>query len=143
MLNLKDIDHSWTLFLDRDGVIFSEQPPDYQLDRLDKIHFMKGVIAALADIGGSLDFYKVLITNQDGMGTDIFPEENFWPYQELMIRTLAGEGFIFEGIIVVDSSGKSLTIACCFFSDESPAAGNQVFNASFAGTRSFRQPFEP
>jgi imidazoleglycerol-phosphate dehydratase/histidinol-phosphatase len=86
------------LFLDRDGVIFSEQPPDYQLDRLDKIHFMKGVISALADIGVSLDFYKVLITNQDGMGTDIFPEENFWPYQELMIRTLAGEGFIFDEV---------------------------------------------
>ncbi|RYF94078.1 MAG: bifunctional histidinol-phosphatase/imidazoleglycerol-phosphate dehydratase, partial [Chitinophagaceae bacterium] len=42
------------LFLDRDGVIFTEQPPDYQLDRLDKIHFMKGVISALADIGTSL-----------------------------------------------------------------------------------------
>ena len=86
------------LFLDRDGVIFQEQPPDYQLDRIDKIHFMKNVITALADIGSSLDYYKVLITNQDGMGTDIFPENTFWPYQELMIRTLAGEGFVFDEI---------------------------------------------
>ena len=86
------------LFLDRDGVIFQEQPPDYQLDSIGKIHFMKGVITALAGIGSSLDYYKVLITNQDGMGTDVFPEDTFWPYQELMIRTLAGEGFVFDEI---------------------------------------------
>ena len=86
------------LFLDRDGVIFQEQPPDYQLDNIDKILFMKGVIKALADIAASFDYYKVLITNQDGLGTDIFPEETFLPYQELMVRTLAGEGFVFDEI---------------------------------------------
>lgn len=86
------------LFLDRDGVIFQEQPPDYQLDHIGKIHFMKGAITALADIASSLDYYKVLITNQDGMGTDAFPEDTFWPYQELMIRTLEGEGFVFDEI---------------------------------------------
>jgi imidazoleglycerol-phosphate dehydratase/histidinol-phosphatase len=86
------------LFLDRDGVIFQEQPPDYQLDSTEKIHFMKGVITALSDIAASLDYYKVLITNQDGMGTDVFPENTFWPYQDLMIRTLAGEGFVFDEI---------------------------------------------
>ena len=86
------------LFLDRDGVIFQEQPPDYQLDNIDKILFMKGVIKALADIAASLEYYKVLITNQDGLGTDIFPEETFLPYQELMVRTLAGEGFVFDEI---------------------------------------------
>jgi len=86
------------LFLDRDGVIFQEQPPDYQLDSTEKIHFMKGVITALAGIAASLDYYKVLITNQDGMGTDVFPENTFWPYQDLMIRTLAGEGFVFDEI---------------------------------------------
>jgi len=86
------------LFLDRDGVIFQEQPPDYQLDSIEKIHFIKGVISALADIAASLDYYKVLITNQDGLGTDVFPENTFWPYQELMVRTLAGEGFVFDEI---------------------------------------------
>lgn len=86
------------LFLDRDGVILQEQPPDYQLDSLGKIHFMKGVISSLSRIAASLDYYKVLITNQDGMGTDIFPEHTFWPYQELMIRTLAGEGFVFDEV---------------------------------------------
>ncbi|MET0634400.1 MAG: bifunctional histidinol-phosphatase/imidazoleglycerol-phosphate dehydratase HisB [Chitinophagaceae bacterium] len=85
------------LFLDRDGVIFKEQPPDYQLDSLEKIHFMKHVISALGRVA-SLDFYKVLITNQDGLGTDVFPEDTFTPYQDLMIRTLEGEGFVFDEI---------------------------------------------
>lgn len=86
------------LFLDRDGVIFQEQPPDYQLDSLAKIHFAKGAITNLGRIAASLDYYKVLITNQDGLGTPVFPEETFWPYQELMIRTLAGEGFVFDEV---------------------------------------------
>ncbi len=86
------------LFLDRDGVILKEQPPDYQLDKVEKIEFMEGVIGSLSMIASSLDYYKVLITNQDGMGTTVFPEETFWPYQDLMIRTLAGEGFVFDEI---------------------------------------------
>ncbi|MFT3677344.1 MAG: bifunctional histidinol-phosphatase/imidazoleglycerol-phosphate dehydratase HisB [Chitinophagaceae bacterium] len=86
------------LFLDRDGVILKEYPPDYQLDALHKISFMPGVISALGRIGQSLGFYKVLISNQDGLGTDQFPESTFWPYQELMIDTLSGEGFVFDEV---------------------------------------------
>ncbi len=86
------------LFLDRDGVILEEAPPDFQLDRLDKIQFLKGAISNLGLLAQSLDFYKVLITNQDGLGTEIFPEDNFWPFQDLMLRTLAGEGFVFDEI---------------------------------------------
>lgn len=86
------------LFLDRDGVILQEQPPDFQLDSLAKIHFMKGVITNLSKIAAATDYYKVLVTNQDGMGTDLFPEDTFWPYQDLMTRTLEGEGFVFDEI---------------------------------------------
>lgn len=86
------------LFLDRDGVILQEQPPDFQLDSLAKIYFMKGVITNLSKIAAATDYYKVLITNQDGMGTDLFPEDTFWPYQYLMTRTLEGEGFVFDEI---------------------------------------------
>ena len=86
------------LFLDRDGVILAEHPPDYQLDKLEKIRFVKGAISNLSRIAASLDYYKVLISNQDGMGTDAFPEDTFWPYQDLMIRTLAGEGFEFDEV---------------------------------------------
>ncbi len=94
------------LFLDRDGVILQEQPPDYQLDSVEKIHFMKGVLTALGNVAGSLDYYKVLITNQDGLGTAAFPENTFWPYQELMIRTLAGEGFVFDEVHIDKSFEK-------------------------------------
>ena len=86
------------LFLDRDGVILEEAPPDFQLDRLDKIRFLKGAISNLGQLAQSLDYYKVLITNQDGLGTELFPEDNFWPFQDLMLRTLAGEGFVFDEI---------------------------------------------
>lgn len=86
------------LFLDRDGVILEEAPPDFQLDRLDKIRFLKGAISNLGLLAQSLDYYKVLITNQDGLGTELFPEDNFWPFQDLMLRTLAGEGFVFDEI---------------------------------------------
>lgn len=86
------------LFIDRDGVIFKEHPPDYQLDALEKITFMEKAITNLAKIADQTDFYKVMVTNQDGMGRDVFPANTFWPYQELMIRTLAGEGFTFDEI---------------------------------------------
>ncbi len=88
------------LFLDRDGVILKEHPPEFQLDRLDKISFMPHSIPALGRIGTELGFHHVLISNQDGLGTDVFPEETFWPYQDLMIRTLDGEGFHFDGVFI-------------------------------------------
>ena len=86
------------LFFDRDGVILQEHPPEFQLDSLAKIRFLDGAISSLADIASSLDYYKVLITNQDGLGTPDFPEDSFWPYQDLMVRTLAGEGFVFDEV---------------------------------------------
>ncbi|MGK2863887.1 MAG: bifunctional histidinol-phosphatase/imidazoleglycerol-phosphate dehydratase HisB, partial [Chitinophagaceae bacterium] len=60
----------------------------------------------LGNVAASLDYYKVLITNQDGLGTSVFPENTFWPYQELMIRTLAGEGFVFDEIHIDKSFEK-------------------------------------
>jgi imidazoleglycerol-phosphate dehydratase/histidinol-phosphatase len=94
------------LFIDRDGVIFNEHPPTFQLDSLDKIQFVKGAIGALSRIAGSFDFYKVLVTNQDGMGTASFPEDTFWPYQQLMLRTLEGEGFVFDEVHIDKSFEK-------------------------------------
>ena len=84
------------LFLDRDGVILQEHPPDYQLDHISKIRFMPGAISVLGRIARELDFYKVMVSNQDGLGTDAFPDDSFWPYHELMLETLAGEGFTFD-----------------------------------------------
>lgn len=94
------------LFLDRDGVILKEHPPDYQLDHISKIRFMPNAISALGRIARELDFYKVMISNQDGLGTDAFPEDTFWPFQDLMIDTLAGEGFSFDEVHI-DKSFES------------------------------------
>ena len=98
------------LFLDRDGVILQEHPPDFQLDHITKIRFMPGVLSALGRIGKELDFYQVMISNQDGLGTDAFPEDSFWPYQDLMIDALEGEGFRFDEVHI-DKSFESEGLA--------------------------------
>ena len=85
------------LFIDRDGVVLQEPPTDYQVDSIEKTAFVPGAITALAAIAG-LDFYKVMVTNQDGLGTASYPEATFHPYQDLMLRTLAGEGFVFDEV---------------------------------------------
>jgi imidazoleglycerol-phosphate dehydratase/histidinol-phosphatase len=88
------------LFIDRDGVILQEPPTDFQVDSLVKTSFVPGAISTLAGIAASFDYYKVLVTNQDGLGTNSYPEADFYPYQNLMLRTLEGEGFTFDEIII-------------------------------------------
>ena len=67
------------LFIDRDGVVLQEPPTDFQVDSIEKTTFLPGVITALSRIAAELDFYKVMITNQDGLGTDSYPESDFHP----------------------------------------------------------------
>jgi len=88
------------LFIDRDGVILKEPATDYQVDSLEKTEFVPGAITALSFIATEMDYYKVMISNQDGLGTSSFPENEFLPYQDLMIRTLEGEGFHFDEVII-------------------------------------------
>jgi imidazoleglycerol-phosphate dehydratase/histidinol-phosphatase len=88
------------LFIDRDGVILQEPPSDYQVDSTEKTSFVKGVITALSKIAADFDYYRVMVTNQDGLGTASYPTETFEPYQNLMLRTLEGEGFVFDEIHV-------------------------------------------
>ena len=88
------------LFIDRDGVILQEPPQDFQVDSTDKTSFVPGAIVGLSNIAASLDYYKVMVTNQDGLGTPSYPEHTFYPYQNLMLRTLEGEGFIFDEVII-------------------------------------------
>ncbi len=94
------------LFLDRDGVILEEPPVDYQIDSVDKTSFVPGAISALARIAADFDFYKVMVTNQDGLGTDAYPETDFHPFQNLMLRSLAGEGFLFDEVIIDKTFAK-------------------------------------
>lgn len=86
------------LFLDRDGVILIEPPGDFQIDRLDEVKFLPKSISTLGRIAAELDFYKVMVTNQDGLGTSEYPDDTFYPYQDLMLRTLESEGFRFDEV---------------------------------------------
>ncbi len=86
------------LFIDRDGTIIAEPLSDYQVDSLDKLEFVPKAITALYNIARQTDYELVMVTNQDGLGTDSFPEETFWPAHNKMIKTLAGEGIHFSAV---------------------------------------------
>ncbi len=88
------------LFIDRDGTIVIEPPVDYQLDSFEKLEFYPKVIRNLYFIRQKLDFELVMVTNQDGLGTSSFPEETFWPVHNLILKTLEGEGVIFDEILI-------------------------------------------
>lgn len=88
------------LFIDRDGTMVVEPPTDYQLDSLDKLEFMPRLFQSLSFIRRKLDYELVMATNQDGLGTPSFPEERFWPSQNLILNTLIGEGVEFDNILV-------------------------------------------
>ncbi|HLD53651.1 MAG TPA: bifunctional histidinol-phosphatase/imidazoleglycerol-phosphate dehydratase HisB [Sediminibacterium sp.] len=88
------------LFIDRDGVVLEEPPIDFQIDTIAKTNFVKGALNSLSRIAADFDFYKVMVTNQDGLGTASYPEEQFYPYHDLMIRTLDSVGFQFDEMII-------------------------------------------
>lgn len=83
------------LFIDRDGTLI-EEPADEQIDSFEKLRFVKGVLKNLSFISDKLDFRLVMVTNQDGLGTDSFPEDTFWPVHKFMLRTLEDEGIVFD-----------------------------------------------
>ena len=89
-----------TLFIDRDGTLVVEPPVDYQLDSLEKLQFVPKVFRNLSFIREKLDFEWVMVTNQDGLGTDSFPEETFWPAHNKMLQAFAGEGIVFDAICI-------------------------------------------
>lgn len=86
------------LFIDRDGTLVKEPPVDYQLDSLEKLEFYPKVIRNLYFIRKHLDFELVMVTNQDGLGTPSFPEETFWPAHHLLMKTMEGEGIVFDEV---------------------------------------------
>ena len=86
------------IFIDRDGTLLSE-PADEQIDALDKVSFVPGAISGLKALCG-LGYELVMATNQDGLGTPAFPEETFWPAQNLLLKTLEGEGIVFDDILI-------------------------------------------
>lgn len=88
------------LFIDRDGTLIVEPPVDFQVDSLEKLEMIPGVISGLGFIASRLPFELVMVTNQDGLGTPSFPEDTFWPAHNKMIDIMAGEGIKFDDIVI-------------------------------------------
>jgi imidazoleglycerol-phosphate dehydratase/histidinol-phosphatase len=93
--NLKKV-----LFIDRDGTLVIEPPVDFQLDSLDKLEFYPGVFRNMYTISKNLDYELVIISNQDGLGTSLFPEETFWPAQNKILKAFENEGVSFDDILI-------------------------------------------
>jgi imidazoleglycerol-phosphate dehydratase / histidinol-phosphatase len=87
------------LFIDRDGTIIRE-PEDEQIDSFAKLSFLPGAITNLSRIARETDFELVMITNQDGLGTESFSESDFLPVQNFVLQTLFGEGIEFNEILI-------------------------------------------
>ncbi|MDA9120514.1 bifunctional histidinol-phosphatase/imidazoleglycerol-phosphate dehydratase HisB [Flavobacteriales bacterium] len=87
------------LFIDRDGTIIKE-PADEQIDSFEKLEFYPKSISNLSRIAQELDFELVMVTNQDGLGTDSFPEDTFWPTHNLIMQTLESEGIRFSEVLI-------------------------------------------
>jgi imidazoleglycerol-phosphate dehydratase/histidinol-phosphatase len=87
------------LFIDRDGTLIIE-PEDQQIDSFAKLEFYPRSLYYLSKIAAELDYELIMVTNQDGLGTDSHPEINFWPVHNFIIQTLAGEGIVFKEIII-------------------------------------------
>ncbi|MGZ5190577.1 MAG: bifunctional histidinol-phosphatase/imidazoleglycerol-phosphate dehydratase HisB [Flavisolibacter sp.] len=84
------------LFIDRDGTLIQEYPPTYQIDSFDKVAFYPHVFKYMVKIVEEMDYELVLVSNQDGMGTELFPAERFWPVHNLIMSSFANEGVLFE-----------------------------------------------
>lgn len=94
-LMIEDNKKKRVLFIDRDGTLI-EEPADEQVDAFEKLKFKKGVFRNLGLICQKTDYELVMVTNQDGLGTDAFPEDTFWPVHNLMLQALKGEGITFS-----------------------------------------------
>ncbi len=87
------------LFIDRDGTIIKE-PADEQIDAFEKLSFYPGVFTYLGKIARELTYELVMVTNQDGLGTDGFPEDTFWPVQDFIMETIGNEGIHFSNVLI-------------------------------------------
>jgi len=88
------------LFIDRDGTLIKEVPPTYQIDTLEKIEYYPKVFTYMVKIATELDYELVMVTNQDGLGTEAFPEAHFWLVQNKIIQAFENEGVVFKAIHV-------------------------------------------
>ena len=91
------------LFIDRDGTLIREAPPTYQVDSWDKLEFYPEAFYYMRLLAEKSGYVFVMITNQDGLGTNSFPEENFWPIQRHIIKSFENEGVSFQATYIYRS----------------------------------------
>lgn len=87
------------LFIDRDGTIIKETV-DEQIDAFEKMIFYPKSFTFLGKIAKELDYELVMITNQDGLGTDVFPEDTFWPVHNFILKSFENEGVVFDKVFL-------------------------------------------
>ncbi len=85
-------------FVDRDGTLI-EEPPDEQVDSLDKLKLARGVVPSLRRLQEA-GFELVIVSNQDGLGTESFPEQDYRIPQDFMLRLFASQGIEFSEVFV-------------------------------------------
>ena len=88
------------LFIDRDGTLINEAPPTYQLDSFDKLQFYPHVFEYMNKIATELNYELVMVTNQDGLGTESFPENTFWPLHNFVMKSFENEGVHFSRVCI-------------------------------------------
>ncbi len=84
------------LFIDRDGTLIMEAPPAYQIDNWEKLQFYPYVFQYLSRIASELDYELIMVSNQDGLGTETFPENTFFPIQNFIVKSFGNEGVHFS-----------------------------------------------
>jgi imidazoleglycerol-phosphate dehydratase/histidinol-phosphatase len=88
------------LFIDRDGTLIREAPPSYQIDSFDKLEFYPNMFEYMGRIAREFDYELVMVTNQDGLGSALFPEEQFWPVHHFVMKSLENEGIHFKQVYI-------------------------------------------
>jgi imidazoleglycerol-phosphate dehydratase / histidinol-phosphatase len=88
------------LFIDRDGTLIKEAPPTYQLDSFEKLEFYPDMFKWMRRIATELNYELVMVTNQDGLGTAIFPEDTFWPVHQFVMKALENEQIHFNAVFI-------------------------------------------
>ena len=88
------------LFIDRDGTLIKEAPPTYQLDSFPKLEFYPHMFEYMTKIAKELDYELTMVTNQDGLGTDVFPENTFYPVHDFIMKSLENEDIFFDKVFI-------------------------------------------